>query len=257
MDKTEIVLRLVFKPLAFAPELLQPREQTLHLPPASVPAQRPPILSLRFASIDLMWRDHLDAFLSQLRVKRVAVIGPVSDQSLRSVSGKTLSESFSDKGDFMRRSRRRVYGDRKTRAGSHRQELPTFAPLGLSHVPSPFFATMKVASIKQSLRSRSPRVRRSSANASSTRRSVPSLTHCWNLRWQVWYGGNLSGRSCHLAPLGRMQSTPLSTSRVSRQGRPLPSSRRGGSGISGAISAPCSSVNSSLLAMPKNLAWHL
>jgi hypothetical protein len=104
---------------------------------------------------------------------------------------------------------------------------------------------MNVPSMKHSLRSISPRVRKSSARTSSTLRSVPSLDHCWNLRWQVWYGGNLSGKSCHRAPLRSIQRTPFITSRVSFHGRPLPSSRRGGSGISGAIIAHCSSVSSS------------
>ena len=48
---------------------------------------------------------------------------------------------------------------------------------------------------------------------------MPSRDHCWNLRWQVWYGGNLSGKSCHHAqwkkgqsgnPKGRPKSITLS-----------------------------------------------
>jgi hypothetical protein len=38
---------------------------------------------------------------------------------------------------------------------------------------------MKVASMKHSDKSNSPRTRRSSAKASSTLRSVPSRAHCW------------------------------------------------------------------------------
>jgi hypothetical protein len=79
----------------------------------------------------------------------------------------------------MRRSRRRVNGDRKTKAVCHRHELRTFAPLGLSHPAAPFLATTNVPSMKHSDRSRSPRTLRSAAIASSTLRSVPSRTHCW------------------------------------------------------------------------------
>ena len=160
-----------------------------------------------------------------------------------------MSESCLDKGDFMRRSRRRVDGERKTSAVCQRHELRTFAPLGLSHSESPFLATMKVASMKHSDKSSSPRVRRSSAKASSTLRSVPSRIHCWNLRWQVWYGGKRFGKSCQRAPLRSIQSTPFITSRVSRHGLPRPSSRRGSSGINGSISVHCSSVSSSRRAM--------
>jgi hypothetical protein len=142
-----------------------------------------------------------------------------------------------------------VYGDRKTIAVCHRHELRTLAPLGLSHSEPPFLATTNVPSIKHSDRSRSPRSLRSAARVSSTLRSVPSRTHCWNLRWQVWYGGNLSGRSCQRAPERRIQSIPLSTSRVSFHGLPRPSSRRGGGGMRGSIIAHCSSVNSSRLAI--------
>ena len=91
-----------------------------------------------------------------------------------------------DQGDFMGRSRRRVDGDRKTMAVCHRHELRPLTPLGRSHIPSVFFATMKGASMKHSLRSTSPRVRKSSAKASRTARSTPARTHCWKRRWQVW-----------------------------------------------------------------------
>ena len=228
-----------------SPELLQPREQSLNLPPPLVSTQWPPILSGGFLPVRLMRRDHLYTLLPQLFVQRVRVISFVPDQALGSLRGKTLNESFSDKSDLMRRSRRRVYGEWKTRRVCHCHELRAFAPLGLTNSRPPFFATMNVPSIKHSDRSISPRVRKSSARASKTLRRVPSRDHCWNLRWQVWYGGNLSGKSCHRAPLRRIQRTPFITSRVSFQGRPRPSSRRGGSGISGPIMAHCSSVNSS------------
>jgi hypothetical protein len=145
----------------------------------------------------------------------------------------------------MRRSRLRVDGEWKTSRVCHCHELRAFAPLSLSHFCAPFLATMNVPSIKHSERSISPRVRKSSAKASSTLRNVPSRDHCWKRRWQVWYGGNLSGKSCHLAPERSIQSTPFITSRVSFQGRPRPSSRRGGSGIRGPIIAHCSPVSSS------------
>lgn len=232
-------------------KVLKPREQSLDLPSSFVAAKFPAVLRRCFLPVRLVRRDHLNALFGQRFIQRVGVVSLVADQSFGSLSGKNLSESFSDKGDFMRRSRRRVDGERKTRAVCHRHELRAFAPLGLSHSESPFLATMNVASMKHSDKSSSPRVRRSSAKASSTLRSVPSRTHCWNLRWQVWYGGKRFGKSCQRAPLLSIQSTPFITSRVSRHGLPRPSSRRGSSGISGSISVHCSSVSSSRRAMPK------
>jgi hypothetical protein len=235
-----------------ATEVLQPCEQPLNLPPSLVAPERSAILRPSFLPVRLVRRDHLNALLLEFCVERVRVVSLIADQSLGPLSGKNLGESFRDKGDFMRASRRRVDGERKTRAVCHRHELRTFAPLGLSHPESPFLATMKVASMKHSDKSKSPRSLRSCARASSTLRSVPSLTQSWNLRWQVWYGGNRSGKSCHRAPLRSIQRTPFITSRVSLHGLPRPSSRRGNSGIRGSISTHCSSVSSSRRAMPKS-----
>ncbi len=169
---------------------------------------------------------------------------------LRPLIGKTLIESFADKCDFMHPSRHHVNGDSKTRAVCHRHELRTFAPLGLSHSKSLFLATTNVPSIKHSLKSSSPLVCKSSAKVSSTLFRVPSLTHCWNLLWQLWYGGNRSGKSFKRAPLRNIHSIPFKTSRLSLQGLTPPSWRRGTGGIRGLIIAHCSSVNSSLLPIP-------
>jgi hypothetical protein len=226
-------------------ELLQPREQPFNLPSSPVTAQWSAILRSSFLSVRLVRGNHLDALLSQLRVQWVRVISLIAYESCRPFGNKTLKESFSDKGDFMRRSRFRVDREWKTSSVCHCHELRAFTALGLTNSPPPFFATMNVPSMKHSDKSISPRSRRSSAKASSTLRNVPSRDHCWNLLWQVWYGGNLSGKSCQRAPLLRIQSTPFITSRVSFHGRPLLSSRRGGSGISGPIIAHCSSVSSS------------
>jgi hypothetical protein len=151
----------------------------------------------------------------------------------------------------MRRSRARVGGERKTIRVCHHHEFRAFAPLSRTNSEPPFFATMNVPSMKHSVRSSSPRVRRSSAKASSTRRRVPSLTHCWNLLWQVWYGGKRAGKSFHLAPERSIQRMPFITSRFSRHGLPRPSSRLGSSGRCGSMTAHCSSVSSSPRDMPK------
>jgi hypothetical protein len=120
----------------------------------------------------------------------------------------------------MRRSRCCVDGDRKTSAVCHCHELRTLAPLGFSDLEAPFLATINVPSIKHSDKSKSPLVRKSAARVSKTRTSLPSLTHCWKRRWQVWYGGNLSGKSHQRAPLRRIQSTPFKISRSGRRGLP-------------------------------------
>src|ERR1043165_7228189 len=251
MHEAEEVLDMKVEPSRHAAEVLEPRPQPLPLPAAPVAPQLPPVLRRRLLPVSAVRRDQLDAAISQLRVERVGVVSLIPDQAFGLFGDKTLKESFADKGDFMRRSRRRVDGEWKTSIVCHHHEFRAFTPLSLTDGAPPFFAVTNVPSMKHSLKSTSPRARRSSARASSTRRSVPSRDHCWKRRGRVWYGGKRPGKSCHRAPDLRIHSTPSSTSRVSFHGRPRLSSRRGGSGISGASTAHCSSVSSSPRAMPK------
>ena len=248
MDEAKVVRIMIFIAHQNPPVVLQPRKQPLYFPPPFIPPEFTPVLCRCFYPVSFMRRDHLDTYFCQFLVQRVRVIRLVANQPFGLVIDKALDESFSDKGDLMRRSRRRVDGDRKTSAVCHCQQLRTLAPLGLSHFEPPFLATMNVPSMKHSDKSNSPLWRRSSAKVSSTRWSRPSLTHCWKRRWQVWYGGNLSGRSHQRAPERRIQSTPLSTSRSGRRGLPRVCTE-GGLSNNGSIKDHCWSVNSSCRAI--------
>ena len=99
--------------------------------------------------------------------------------------------------------------------------------------------------MKHSSTSILPRLRKSSARLCSTRDSVPSSTHRWKRRWQVWYEGNRSGRSFQRAPERKIHNIPFNTARSSQRGRPRPSTRRCTFGSSGSIKSHCSSCNSS------------
>jgi len=244
---------MIIEPNQNPTEILQPRKQAFDLPAPFVTPQFSAVLRFRALAIRFVRRDQLGFKLRQLFVERIAVISLVADQSSWSLVGKARKQSLLDKSDFMRRSTFRVDGERKTKAICHCHELRAFAPLGFSHSEAPFLATTKVPSIKHSDKSKPPRVCKSSARASKTRRSVPSLHHSWNRRWQVWYGGNLPGRSHHRAPERRIQSTPFSTSRSSRRGRP----RVWTASVlskNDSIKDHCSSVNSSRLAMREILS---
>src|SRR5581483_2503352 len=244
MDKAQVVVIVIFITHQNPPVVLQPSEQPLDFPAPLVAPQLPPVLGLRPLAVALVRRNHLNVECLQLRIQRVRVVCLVADQSFGLLIHKALDKSFADKGNFMRRSRRCVDGDRKTSSVCHCHELRTFAPLGLSHFAPPFLATINVPSMKHSDKSNSPRVRRSSAKVSKRRSSLPSLTHCWNRRWQVWYGGNLSGKSHQRAPERRIQSTPFKTSRSGRRGLPRVCTV-GGLSNSGSIKAHWSSFNSS------------
>lgn len=248
MDEAQVVSIMIFVTHKNPAEVLQPRKQPLHFPAPLVAPQLPPVLRLRLLAVALVRSDHLYVDHFQLRIQRVRVVCLIADQSFRLPIDKALDESSSDKRDFMRRSSLRVDGERKTKAVCHCQELRTFAPLGLSDFSAPFLATMNVQSMKHSDKSNSPRVRRSSAKVSKSRASRPSFTHCWNLRWQVWYGGKRSGKSHQRAPERRIHSTPFKTSRSGRRGLPR-ACTEGGLSNNGSIKDHCWSVNSSRRAM--------
>ncbi len=227
-----------------SPEVLQPRKQAFNFPTPFVAAKFPSVLRFGSFAVRLMRRNQLNVEFFQLFVQRVGIIGFVADYPSWSLIGESLADCSLDKFDFVRRSRFRVNGERKTSAVCHCHELRAFAPLGLSHFEAPFLADTNVPSIKVSDKSSLPRICKSWANVSNTFRSLPSLTHAWNRRWHVWYGGKRSGKSCQRAPERNIQSTPFITSRAGRRGLPRvwmsPSFSN-----NGAIKVHCSSVNSS------------
>jgi hypothetical protein len=77
--------------------------------------------------------------------------------------------------------------------------------------------------------------------------STPQRCHCWNRRWQVWYGPYRWGRSCHGAPVRNTHNMPSSTCRACRQGRPRLSARRcSANSTKGLIRFHCTSVRSAM-----------
>jgi hypothetical protein len=79
------------------------------------------------------------------------------------------------------------------------------------------------------------------------RLNTPCRTHCWNRRWQVWYGGYRWGRSFQGAPVRNIHRIPLSTYRGSVGRRPLGSLGGVSALIIGSIRFYCSFVMSILI----------
>lgn len=167
-------------------KVMQPGKETFNMPPSFIPPQDPAILRFGSLTIAAIWRDHFDVRLLQNFIQWITVIGHVANQLFWEIIDKYFGEIFSDKGDFMRLSRRCVNGERKTSVICHCHELATLTPLGISHSCTPFLATTKVLSMKHSLKSNWPRSFRSVANASKMPCNVTSLTHCWKGRCLVW-----------------------------------------------------------------------
>jgi hypothetical protein len=226
------------------PKVLQPRKQAFNFPPPFIATKFASVLRSRFFAISFVRRNQFNLKFPQLGIQWVRIVRFIANHHLWSLIGEPLANSFADKFDFMRRSRASVDGDRKTSAVCHCHELRTFAPLGLSEECAPFLAETNVPQVKHSLKSNLPRECKSSASVSRTFRNRPSLTHSWKRRWQVWYGGNLSGKSHHRAPERNIHNTPFKTSRSERRALPRVATT-GGLSNNGSIKDHCSLLNSS------------
>jgi hypothetical protein len=98
-----MILSMAFPANNNSSEVMNPGEESLHLPALLVPAPRSAILSLIPLPARPVRRDHLDAFCSEFLVQLLRIIGTVSDEPYRLILRKPAEESVLDKGDFMRR----------------------------------------------------------------------------------------------------------------------------------------------------------
>ena len=232
-----------------ATKVMEPGKQSFHAPASSIPTQGATILRWR-PTLSTMRGDHLDAIaFGQLSVQAVAVVGLVADQSRRERVEEAVSEDAVDELALMRRSAFDTNGERKTVIIGESDDFRPLAAFGGPNREAPFFAPVKEASMKASSSCNFPRACNSSARTRKIPSSLPSRTHCWNRRWQVWYGGYLLGSSRHWAPVPNTHKIPLSTARVSCHGRPRPSVRRWGRKI-GSIRCHWASLSSHRPRMP-------
>src|SRR5271170_6703639 len=159
--------------------IMEPSKQTLDFPATTVAAQHAAILGDGFAAVPAVRRDqfHAQMFAHPL-IQRIAVIGFVADQSLRCFAQESSLERGFDESGFIRRSADHVHGDRKTMAVCDCHDFAAFAAFCRADTRAPFFAELKLASMKASLRSSFPRSRKSPANVCSRLVSSPERCHC-------------------------------------------------------------------------------
>ena len=228
MDHPEEIGRVTFPARDDATVVVEPGKESFDLPAAPRAAKGSAVLGAG-ATMRAMLRDHLDPVgLAQVPIESVAVVPAVANQPRGERVEERGGEGGVDERDFMRRSTGHVDGERKTMAVADRHDFAALTASSRADGGAPFFAELKLASMKASLRSSLPRSRRSSASPWSTRSRTPVRCHTWKRRWHVWYGGYRTGRSCQGAPVRSTHNTPCSTARVSAQGRPRPSRRRVG-----------------------------
>ena len=114
----------------------------------------------------------------QTLVQRIAVVSSIADHGSRLGLCEAPRDGGFDELGFMRRSAGDAAGDRKTMAVCDRHDFTAFSAASRADSSAPFFAELKLASMKVSDRSSLPRARKSSASACNNRVSVPSRCHC-------------------------------------------------------------------------------
>ena|SRR3972149_1552183 len=179
LKHAEEVSLVVFPAGDKAAEVMKPSEKAFDLPAAAVAAQFSTVLGSLSTAVRFVGSDQADPMVTtQALVERVAVVGRVADQVSRFGSGESVVERGFDEFGFMRRSAGDATGDRKTMAVCDRHDFTAFSSASRADSKAPFFAELKLASMKVSDRSSLPRARRSSASACNSRVSVPSRCHC-------------------------------------------------------------------------------
>ena len=179
----EEIVWIVFPANDDATIIMEPSKQALDFPAAMVAAQRATVLCDRSAPIPSVRRDqfHME-MLAYPPIQRIAVVGFIANQSLRCFAKEAALERGFDERGFIWRSADHVHGDRKTMAVCDCHDFAAFAAFCRADTRAPFFAELKLASMKASLRSSFPRSRKSSARVCSKRSNSPERCHCWKRR---------------------------------------------------------------------------
>lgn len=231
-------------------EVVEPGERSFNLPASAVASQRPAVLCGGTPAALAMRADQLDPSPSQPLAMRIRVIGPVRGQSFRLALSTTLvmrlHARFIQGGLQQRHLRRRgrcqTEADRNSPAVRHHHALCALAAFGFSDTIAPFFAGKKLASTNASSQSSQPAWSRSARKVRQISTHTPCSSQSRRRRQHVLGDGYRSGRSCHLAPLRRIQRMPSTTRRLSIRLRP-PLGDCTGCGSSGSIRAHCWSVS--------------
>ena len=179
LEHSEKFSLVIFPVADESAEIVEPGKEALDFPAPAVTAQFAAVLGTLVAAVVLVGRDEPDAvFLPEALIERIAVVGAVADHSFWFGAREALGDSGFDEFGFMRRSAGDAAGDRKTMAVCDRHDFTAFSSASRADSSAPFFAELKLASMKVSDRSSLPRVRKSSASACKSRSSVPSRCHC-------------------------------------------------------------------------------
>ena len=173
LNHPEEIVRVAFPASDDAAKIVKPSKQALDFPSAARAAERPAVLG-GDATMRTMLRNQFDVVVvAEVRIEAVAVVSAVADQPRRELFEEARGEGGVHEGDFMWRSAGHVDGDRKTMAVANRHDFAALTAASRADGGAPFFAELKLASMKASLRSSFPRSRRSSASRCKMRSNRP------------------------------------------------------------------------------------
>lgn len=228
MNEAEVVLDEAVPADRQAAKAEEPGKEAFDVPASSIATKHSAVLRARSRSVPPVRGNQRDAtLLSEAAISGVAVVRLVANDQIDGLGQELLVERRFDKVDLGPGGAVDVDGERKAVAIDDRHDLNALAALRVADGEPPFFAAAKAASMNDSAKSSIRCSRRSSASASTIRRSAPERTHSWKRRWHVWYGGYALGSSAHCEPVRRTQKTASKIGRSSRRVRPGRSFRLG------------------------------
>lgn len=228
-------------------KVLQPRIGAFDNPAPLVTSKFPTILVRRDSVVGTRWDDRLNVSLEQQHSRRVAVVGPIPNQSFGLVAspiamtnGHTVQCRF-QQFHFRRGSLLHVYSERSTRAIGQYHKLCSLASFSLPDQRTPFFAVTNMPSIKHSFHRIFCRSFSWFKKARQRLRSTPFSAHWHSRRCTVLFEPYRSGNSLQGAPVHRIHRMPSKHLRSFAGGRP-PVRERFRLGMCGSIAFHCLSV---------------
>jgi len=226
-----------------SPEVFEPADGTLNLPPAFVSSEFATILSRLFDAGLSMRRNKVDASFFEAGSQRIAVCRSVIDQTSWSTTNDALLQQRFDQRDFVRTRTFDHCAARQTAAIDQHHDLGSLARFGFAYAKAPFLAGENVPSAIDSSRSTLPCRSSLLTRRAQARRNTPDSVHFFSRRQHVGYDGKCFGKSFQRAPVRSTQAMASKHARAEARGRP-PSGDGGGSSNKSETKPHWSSVSS-------------
>ena len=227
------------------PEILQPSNRSLNLPPTAVATERAAILCARLSTVRPMRAYQFDSTSRQAFTQWIAVRGHVVDKTARLTSKDSIFEKRFNEGYFMGAGTCRIDANGEAMTIGKHHDLGALATLCLPNLFTPFFADENVPSANDSSWLRRPSRSSRRTNRAQAFLHTPDRVQLRCRRQHVVAEGKCVGMSFQRAPLRNIHKMPSTQGRDAATGRP-PLGPTGDSGNRSLISCHRSSLSSKL-----------